>query len=303
MAFAAISFFQHYGIDYRTEGHKHCRPGWVQVPCPFCVGNPGWHLGYEFDHDWWNCWRCGYHRTWDVVLALLHGNRREAKEAIARFKGREAPRRRRQKIHARELELPPGLQPLTKRARNYLDSRHFDPDLIELVWGIKSTGTIGRLKYRIFIPILLNNQMVSWQCRDVTGNSAVKYLAQQENKELVNNKDTLYGIDQAVGKSCVVVEGVTDVWRMGPGAVATFGIKYRPTQVSMLLQNFEQFHVLFDPADPQAQIQANSLANDLAAFGGKVKLWQPETELDPGDFAQDDADAFMRDVLGRSSGY
>ena len=201
MGFDAVAFFQHYGIDYRLEGHKHCRPGWVQVPCPFCIGNPGWHLGYEFEHGWWNCWRCGYHRTWDVVLALLNGDRREAKDAISRFKGHETARVRRERRRARELELPPGLQPLSKRARNYLAGRKFDADLLELVWGIRSTSTVGRLKYRIFVPIYLNNQMVSWQARDVTGTSAVKYLAQSEDKEIVNNKDTLYGIDQATGKS------------------------------------------------------------------------------------------------------
>ena len=303
MSFDAVSFFQNYGIEYRLEGHKHCRPGWVQTSCPFCVGNPGYHLGYEFAHDWWNCWRCGYHRTWDVVLALLNGNRKEAKQAMLRFKGRETMRRRKQKVHAKELELPPGLQPLTKRARNYLIGRRFDPDLLEFVWKIQSTGTIGRMKYSIFIPIYLNNRMVSWQCRDITGQSSMRYLAQSEDKELLNNKDTLYGIDQATGSSCVIVEGVTDVWRLGPGAVATFGIKYRPAQVTMLLRNFDQFHILFDPADPQAQQQAGHLGMDLACLGGKVKVWRPETDLDPGDFGQDDADAFMRDVLGRGSGY
>lgn len=303
MGFDAIAFFQNYAIEYRTEGHKHCRPGWVQVRCPFCFGNEGWHLGFEFDKNWWNCWRCGFHRTWDVVLALLGGNRRLAKEAMGRFQGRVTPRTKREKRQARQLELPPNLQPLTKRARKYLMGRNFDPDLLELVWNIKSTGNIGRLKYRVFIPVFLNGRMVSWQCRDVTGNSSVKYLAQSEDKEIVNNKDTLYGIDQATGKSCVIVEGVTDVWRMGPGAVATFGIKYRPAQVSMLLHHFEQFHVLFDPGDPQAQVQAVRLAGDLAAFGGKVQVWRPDTELDPGDFPQEDADAFMREVLGRSNGY
>lgn len=300
MGFDAIGFFQHYGIDYRTEGHKHCRPGWVQTPCCLCAGNPGYHLGYDLEHDWWNCWRCGSHRTWDVILALLGGDVREAKQAMVMFKGRPVARQRRQgKTRTKELELPPGLQPLTKRARSYLESRHFDPDLLTRMWNIQSTGFAGRFKHRIFIPIFLHNQMVSWQARDVTGLSRVKYLAQSEDKEILNNKNTLYGLDQATGKSCVIVEGVTDVWRLGPGAVATFGIKYRPAQVAMLLRYFDFFHILFDP-DPQAQVQAERLAHDLAVFGGKVRTWDSGSDLDPGDFPQDAADAFMRDALNRS---
>lgn len=31
MSFDAVSFFQNYGIEYRLEGHKHCRPGWVYL--------------------------------------------------------------------------------------------------------------------------------------------------------------------------------------------------------------------------------------------------------------------------------
>lgn len=302
MSFDALGFLQSYGIPYMAEGHKHCRDGWIQVECPFCIGNAGWHLGFEYDKDWWNCWRCGYHRTWDVVLALLNGSRKEAKEAMAKFKGRPTARRRREKQLSRVLELPPGLQPLTSRAVKYLHGRDFDPDLLEIVWGIKSTSNIGNLKHRIFIPIFLNGRMVSWQCRDVTDRSGMKYLAQEESKEIINNKDTLYGIDQATGDACVIVEGVTDVWRLGPGAVATFGIKYRPAQVAMLIQHFSVFHILFDP-DPQAIKQADKLASDLSVLGGRVRVWAIDSDIDPGDMAQDDADAFMRDVLSRGSGY
>lgn len=302
MPFDAISFFQAYGIDYRTEGHKHCRQGWAQIKCPFCFGNDGWHLGFELERGWWSCWRCGFHRTWDVLFALL-GSRQLARQAMTAFQGRETFRQVKKHHHNEVLELPSGLQPLTKRARLYLESRNFDPDVMEIVWKLQSTGNFGAMKYRIYIPIYLNGRVVSWQCRDITGRSQLRYLGQTQEKEILSNKETLYGIDSTFGKSCVIVEGVTDVWRLGPGAVATFGIKYKPAQVSMLLKNFKQFHILFDPPDPQAQIQATKLAAELAALGGSVKVWNPETELDPGDMPQDDADAFMRDVLGRASGY
>lgn len=294
MAFDAIGFFQAYGIEYVTEGEKHCREGWVQIRCPFCVGNPGWHLGYSLEFGFWNCWRCGYKRTWDVVLALLEGDKRKTAEVMEEFKGRPVGRRKRQFEHPEVLELPQGLQPLTKRARKYLEDRKFDPDMLEAVWKIQSTSNIGRLSYRIFIPIFIDGKMVSWQCRDITGLSSSKYLAQAEDKEILNNKDVLYGIDQAPTDTCVIVEGVTDVWRLGPGAVATFGIKYKHSQVVSLVSTFKKFHVLFDP-DPQAVVQAESLASDISVFGVDVKVWYLD-KYDTGDMPQEEADAFMREV-------
>lgn len=302
MSFDIIGFVQNYNIDHVAEGHKHCRPGWVQVRCPFCTGNPGWHLGFELEKNWWNCWRCGSHRTWDVVLALLDGNVREAKKALAVYKGRPTARLKKHKKDTRILEMPQGgIQPMTWRARAYLEKRRFDPDLLEVMWHVQSTDNLSMYKHRLFIPFYYNNRMVTWQTRDITDTSTKKYLAQSEAKEIICNKDMLYGIDQATGSSCVVVEGVPDVWRLGPGAVGLQGIKYRPSQVYQLLHNFDEFYILFDP-EPQALIQARKLANDLAALGGKAHLVDVDATTDPGDYSQDDADALMRDLLG-NGGY
>lgn len=301
MAFDAITFLQYYNIPHVTEGYKHCRQGWVQVKCPFCIGNPGWHLGFDLKHDWWNCWRCGYHRTWDVVLSLLDNDQHEARKAILQFKGRPADRQKFKRAQrSKILELPNNIQSLTSSAKRYLKHRKFDPELLEVFWDLRSTGIIGKLRHRIFIPIYLEGQMVSWQCRDITGKSSLKYLAQDYSKEIISNKDTLYGIDQALGKACIIVEGVADVWRLGPGAVATFGIKYRPSQVKLLLDYFKEFHIFFDP-DPQAKIQAKKLANDLSVLGGKCKVWTFD-DCDPGDLPQKDADALVRQILG-TGGY
>lgn len=299
--FDVKSFFQAYGIEYKTEGHKHCRPGWIQTECPFCIGNPGYHLGYELSNGWWNCWRCGYHKTWDVLIALL-GSKKLAKDALHKFQTIDVIENK-VKIRGKKLELPIGLQPLTKRAQAYLEHRKFDPDLLETLWKLQSTGNIGPHKFRIYIPIYLQGHVVSWQCRDITEKSNVRYLGQSQDKEILSNKETLYGIDSVTGDSCVVVEGVTDVWRLGPGAVATFGVKYTSAQVKMLIKRFKRIHILFDPPDPQAQIQAEKLANTLSKFGREAVLWNVDSDVDPGDMEQDDADAFMRDALSRSSGY
>ena len=54
-----IQLFEDYKIPYFTEGYKYCRPGWVNIDCPFCIGSPGPHLGYNLSGNYFNCWRCG----------------------------------------------------------------------------------------------------------------------------------------------------------------------------------------------------------------------------------------------------
>ena len=39
-----VQLYQDHNVDFMTEGHPHCRPGWVNTVCPFCTGNPGYHL-------------------------------------------------------------------------------------------------------------------------------------------------------------------------------------------------------------------------------------------------------------------
>ena len=65
--FDAISFYERHNIPYRTQGHKHCRKGWVQIECPFCTGNAGFHLGYCLKDGMYVCWRCGYQPIRKVV--------------------------------------------------------------------------------------------------------------------------------------------------------------------------------------------------------------------------------------------
>ena len=54
------------GIPFLTSGNHHCRPGWLQLQCPFC-GSRAWHLGYNLRWGYLNCYRCGKHPRLDYV--------------------------------------------------------------------------------------------------------------------------------------------------------------------------------------------------------------------------------------------
>jgi len=67
-----IQLFQDFGVNYATEGFKYCRPGWVNVDCPYCVAHsPGPHLGFNLETTHCNCWACGWHPTIPTIAKLL----------------------------------------------------------------------------------------------------------------------------------------------------------------------------------------------------------------------------------------
>lgn len=290
---------EEYHIDTAPPGHKHAREGWVNVPCPFCTGNPGYHLGYEETKDRFRCWRCGFKKHMDVVMRLTGVGSQEARLLLRRFKGRPRPRvqsaREVKRRRISKLKMPAGCGPMTEAHRRYLRGRGFDPDRLARLWGLLGTGPIGDYKFRVIAPISHEDELVSYQGRDITGKHPLKYKACPQSEEVMDHHHTLYGLDKVPGDAVVVVEGIADVWRLGYGAVATFGIAYTRQQVS-LLRGFRSRFVMFDSGDPQALEQARVLAAELSAFKGSTEIVTLDAG-DPGEMGQEEADALMRELL------
>jgi len=80
-------------------------------------------------------------------------------------------------------------------------------------------------------------------------------------------KSVLYGVDY-IRHAAVVVEGPADAWRVGPGAVATFGVVVTPDQLARLAR-FPVRVVCFD-SDPPGRARAAKLVSALAPFPGKT---------------------------------
>jgi len=186
--------------------------------------------------------------------------------------------------------------------RKYLIRRKFDPDKLEREWGLLGTGPVSRLdrinySRRILIPIHWDGKLVSFQTRDITGRSELKYLACSLEREKIPHKTILYGKQEAWNDTGICVEGVTDVWRLGPAAFAVFGIEYKPQQVRLIAKTFHRVAVVFDD-DPQAVVQADKLVAELRFRG--VDAWRVDIVGDPGDMDQDDADYLVREIVGKS---
>ena len=301
-----IQLLHDYNIPYQTSGHKHCRKGWANMPCPFCSGNPGLHLGLNIKYSYWYCWRCGHKKADAVIAKLLNVSINQARDIIKKY----ATIVTFDNIVEKETEnkepfkLPTNLLPLDKEHSpyhvKYLLKRNFDPNKLVKEWSLQATGPtsmLNELKFsnRIFIPIYWNGELVSYQARSINPKNEMRYLFCPKSMELINPKDILYGNPEYWSDIGICVEGVTDVWRLGPCAFATFGVNYSRKQLKLMTMLFKKIYVLYD--DDKAGLEAGyKLVNELNTYG-------VETERihigggDPADLSQEEADKLVKNLL------
>lgn len=297
-----IQLYKDFNVPFATEGHKHCREGWVNTTCPFCTGNPGMHLGYHLTDNYYVCWRCGWKATNKAIALLLRITEQEAKEIARKYGGKSYVKSTTTvRVGQKKFRLPPSTAPMNDRHKRYLVKRNFDPEVIEKIWDVRGTGPISIMdnisfSHRLVIPIYWENRVVSFQTRDITAKHFLRYISCPEQREIVKHKHIFYqAIPIKDEKACICVEGVTDAWRFGYGAIATFGIKYTKYQVREISKRFKRVFVVFDD-DPQAVKQSEKLAAELVLRG--VDAYSIRIEGDPGDMVQTDADALKKELLG-----
>ncbi len=278
--------------------HKHARRGWINTPCPFHQGNPGYHLGYNLEKGYFFCWSCGWHPTDLTVQILTNTDKREAKSLLQRYKskldpGYGLPDSTFSRKVPDELKWPEGCGPMTDIHKTYLSKRLFDPEQLEKEWGLLGTDNWGQHAFRVIAPITFRSQPVSWQGRDITDKQRAKYLPCPNEQEILPHKHLLYGFDKARWETVVVVEGITGVWRLGPGSVGTFGVKYTASQL-LLLQSFEKVIIFYD-GDMAGQEASDKMGVELTGIGHEVEIWEP-FKNDSGDIPQSIANELMKEV-------
>jgi len=298
MSFDFLSFLEEYGIDYNTHGKNiNSSDDWIGINCPFCNDSSN-HLGINVTTGMATCWRCGWHSQMEIIKKLTGFDWKKVKRIIEQFGGTE--RKRYKRINREkdiEVVYPPGtLTSFSNRHTNYLIRRGFDSKRIKEIWSIKATGRYGAYKNRIIAPITFNKIIVSYQGRDITDRHPERYKACNSKEERIPHKSCLYGLDYAIGKTVLVVEGFTDVWRMGIGSVGTLGSTITQAQILLLNQRFTQIFFLFDPEE-EAQRKANQAVMDLAVMGTQAENISLDIKRDPGDMTNKEASFIMRDLL------
>ncbi len=298
-------------IQYKTSG-KNVTGGWVEVCCPFAgCSDPSFHLGINLQSGKYSCWICNSKGGSEkLIMNLASISYREAKSLINKFSDdivyseeeKEAP------IITGNILPKEATTELPALHRNYLIGRGFDPDYIQKKYGILACYTTGDYAYRIIIPIIINNILVNFTARDVSGQQEPKYLHCPNNRSILPIKDCLYNVD-TIKKKAIIVEGPTDVWRIGDGCCATMGTEYTRTQLSILaLKELKEAYVLFD-ADATKTTEYNKhgeiinlgpskaekLAMIISAFCPKVEVIELDSG-DPGDMDETEVKKLRKEI-------
>lgn len=145
-------------------------------------------------------------------------------------------------------------------AAKYLADRGFNRFELYLNWGLGLATDIDPVlgsaldRNRIIIPVNVDGVMVGWQSRfvgdlDWKAAGVAKYLTHFPKSKAV------YGIDEAESHPyLVLVEGATDVWRYGHGAICCLGKSASPTQIKIIAARLRGRPLVLvpDQNDPQS---------------------------------------------------
>lgn len=287
---------------------KNCSPGRINIQCPFCDDHSN-HGSFGLSKGDYQCWRCkGGHPVKALSLAARIPMD-SARQLIQKYSHGFNPYlqvEQETKSNVKSITLPGA--PIKAPHKKYLEGRGFDPEELEFYHGILGTDMVGNwqgidFRYRVIIPVYdVWGNLCTFQGRDYTGKQELRYKCCPVDKAVVHHKHLLYGAELARNKDrIVVVEGVFDQWRMGPGAVATFGTSLTREQVN-LLSLWKEVIFLFDP-EPEAQEHAREYARDIAACGNYVEVCAAELGLDakgnprdPGDLTPAEAKDIMKEL-------
>jgi 5S rRNA maturation endonuclease (ribonuclease M5) len=298
--FDVISYLEDRGIEYHTSG-KNVSRGWVEIHCPFpYCDDPSWHCGINLTSKMFNCFICGTKGPITKLIKEIDGcSDAEANTTVGEFQDYSSTLSGEEPVTPASRVLLPreAAREIPDLHRRYLEGRGFDPDYLAEKYGLRFCHSVGDWKFRIIIPIRMRGRLVSFTSRLVVDTKGNPYKHCGNDKAVVPVPHCLYNVD-SVRKRAILVEGVTDVWRIGDGAVGLFGIEVVAEQVhSLAEQKWEEAFVLFDP-ESRAQEQAKKLAGQLNKFY-PTNVARYETKSgDPGEFTEKQVRDLRHDIFG-----
>jgi hypothetical protein len=286
-----------YNPPQAPPGHHHRRRGWVQVDCPLCTPGAGrWRLGIsEAPPHTAACYHCG---RVDLALVLVgwgvpQGRVGATLRALRAGRAGYTPPGP-TTAPAGEYRPPAGVGPLLPAHARYLRGRGYSPEALAQVWGLGGLGVAARHSWSIFCPIAdPQGRPVAWCLRAIT-DTGRRWYNGPDAQCRVPVGQCLYGAHWARRGAVVVVEGPSDCWAVGPGAVGVLGVGVAAAQVRALAK-WPQRVICFD-SSPEAQVRAERLAEALALHPGQTTVVVLDAE-DPGSASRAEIDALRRAYL------
>jgi hypothetical protein len=288
------------GVSYSTGG-DNVSSGWIGMKCIYCPADHADHLGVNLRGRYFHCWLCGAGGDALQLVRDVEGLPFAlAVERLERFQSvgaveepGHAPREYAGLLPARAVPLD--VRALPVPVEQYLRRRRFDRGIIG-EYGLMWCGADGEYPLRLIVPVRVGGELVSWLAADVTGRAGRKYLDCPKDRALVHNKAVVYGIDDVADASLiVVVEGVTDRWRVGRRrCVAMFWKDWTPEQLLMLNHGIRRDARVIVMLDADAHEYGRNLGEQLAQMhSGAVEIVLLPNG-DPGGMSDNELEEVMR---------
>jgi DNA primase len=286
-----LDFLESREIDFKLGG-KNISKGWVGISCLFC-GDHSTHMGINKSNGMFSCWNCDEKGNFIKLISEIDGvNFHEAKKIAQKYDFKEYEEKEftpySGKILPKECK-----KHLPNLHINYLKSRNFNPYFLIKKYQLQACNTIGKYRLRIIAPIIINHQYVSFVAADVTRKSNFPYRFPPNDKVKLPLRSCLYNID-SVKSQVIIVEGITDVWRIGGSVVATLGKYLTQEQLSLLLQK-EVVRAVVIP-DNDAIESGEKIANQLSGIIDDVEFIELPAG-DPADLNVDEVKDLKREFL------
>ncbi len=299
-------------IPYWTSG-KNNAPGCITIHCPCCPPDnpdPSRHGNLNPEDGSYSCWRCKGSHPAVVIARAGRCSVQAASDLIRKYTTGVVKPKREAVQMASSITLPGSYTPQEMHTK-YLEGRGFNVEELEFYHGIRYTGMMEKWNgvdwgWRVIIPVFdRRNNLVSFQGRALFKQQDPRYLFPPKERQIRDCKTLLYGAELCGNnKDLLVVEGVMDAWKLGAGAVCTFGSSVTDAQV-LEMANWRRVFIAFDN-EPAAIEHARDVAKQLSSLGVEAYIVNTDFGLNPdgtardiGDLPMDDARAFRRQVLGK----
>jgi len=273
------SYLEDRDVEFWTEG-KNVTAGWTNIQCVFpgCPDHSN-HLGINPTGTAFNCYICGESGfIAKLIQEIDQCSWRQVNNIYNSYhKEDEIPERKEHPL-TRKITYPKSFtKTLPKKAENYLKKRNFNPGPLINKYNLQYGGIVGKYKFRIIIPFYLDGKLVTFSSLDITGKQTPKYKHQAIDKAVIDPSRTLYNID-SVRDKMILVEGVTDTWRIGDGCCALMG-KTATHEQKLLIhrKGVKSILVLFDS---DAGLEAKGVAIQLQGIAPQVDYMKYRTSKD-----------------------
>ena len=309
------TFLKEHNIRFIESGAEVAK-GNINICCPFCQEDTKFHMGINLKRQVFGCWRDETHRGKNIAYLvarllrcsvkyakyLVYGDDNTVIDAQNSLLKTITSKMYQTSYIEKELDIQANLnefdtfktiKPKTKYY-SYLKGRGFDAvSLVIDKYNLKYSQ-IGEWSGRIIFPVYIDNELVTWQGRDITNKAFLRYKDLEKSKSKVYTKSCIYNYDNLEGNVLYICEGVFDAIKIDfytPSEIAStcvFTKTVTQDQYKLLFNkvgNFKEVRILFDRETIK---DSHRVKSQLIPFNKNVKVISlPEGIKDAGDMTKE----------------